>query len=385
MPFPRPAPNAGGAGITTMPNYLLWVEGRERGRRPRACSAARLPIEVIEYDDRSTAEESVRAVERLATQDKVDFILPPWGTGFNLASAPAFRPLRLPAARRYRRHRHGARPRQALEEQLLDARRRPRLCRGACVASRQGARRRHHQQQGRHASVADGFGIDLVHGATPAFDEGRLRAGLRQDLSARHVGLRADHQRGRRAGRRYLRRLLLSAGYLRADPAVRGRQFQSQGVLPRRRHRLPDLSGDCQRGKPNGVMGVGGIDPDSEATCRLLRSATPRSTARRPTAGPARSPMRASQMLQQAIERIGDLDREAVSAELSNGDLRHHPRQGQAGGQPAAHALDGGPVAERPVRRLVAPDRRRRPRASRPAPVASPHAHPPPEGEEQPV
>ena len=28
--------------------------------------------------------------ERLMTQDKVDFVLPPWSTGFNLAAAPIY-------------------------------------------------------------------------------------------------------------------------------------------------------------------------------------------------------------------------------------------------------------------------------------------------------
>ena len=32
----------------------------------------------------------MRLVERLMTQDKVDFVLPPWSTGFNLATAPVF-------------------------------------------------------------------------------------------------------------------------------------------------------------------------------------------------------------------------------------------------------------------------------------------------------
>ena len=48
----------------------------------------RVPIEVVQYDDRSNAEEAVRALERLINQDKVDFILPPWGTGLNLAVGP---------------------------------------------------------------------------------------------------------------------------------------------------------------------------------------------------------------------------------------------------------------------------------------------------------
>ena len=82
--------NAGGAGITTLPNYQLWVHEVNEAGGLEMPDGSRLPIEVIEYDDRSASEEVVRAVERLATQDNVDFILPPWGTGFNLAVAPLF-------------------------------------------------------------------------------------------------------------------------------------------------------------------------------------------------------------------------------------------------------------------------------------------------------
>lgn len=48
----------------------------------------RVPLEVIEYDDHSNADEAVAAVYRLVTEDKVDFILAPWGTGLNLAVGP---------------------------------------------------------------------------------------------------------------------------------------------------------------------------------------------------------------------------------------------------------------------------------------------------------
>jgi oligopeptidase B len=53
-------------------------------------------LEGIEYDDRSQAEEAIRACERLVSQDKVDFMLPPWGTGQNLAVAPIFRRANMP-------------------------------------------------------------------------------------------------------------------------------------------------------------------------------------------------------------------------------------------------------------------------------------------------
>jgi hypothetical protein len=47
-------------------------------------------VELIEYDDRTQPPEAIKAVERLATVDKVDFIMPVYATGFNLAVAPIY-------------------------------------------------------------------------------------------------------------------------------------------------------------------------------------------------------------------------------------------------------------------------------------------------------
>jgi branched-chain amino acid transport system substrate-binding protein len=82
-------PNAPGAGITVLPNYHLWVkEVNAAGGIMLKGIGKRVPIEVIEYDDHSNVDNAVEAVERLITQDKVDFILSPWGTGLNLAVGP---------------------------------------------------------------------------------------------------------------------------------------------------------------------------------------------------------------------------------------------------------------------------------------------------------
>src|SRR5580658_7715139 len=82
-------PNAPGAGITVLPNYHLWVkEVNAEGGIMLKSIGKRVPIEVIEYDDHSNVDNAVEAVERLISQDKVDFILPPWGTGLNLAVGP---------------------------------------------------------------------------------------------------------------------------------------------------------------------------------------------------------------------------------------------------------------------------------------------------------
>src|SRR3984893_9396667 len=82
-------PNAPGAGITVLPNYHLWVkEVNAAGGIMLKSIGKRVPIEVTEYDDHSNVDNAVEAIERLITRDKVDFILPPWGTGINLAVGP---------------------------------------------------------------------------------------------------------------------------------------------------------------------------------------------------------------------------------------------------------------------------------------------------------
>ena len=83
----KTGPFGPGAAVTTLPNYQVWVKTVNDAGGLNV-GGKRMKIEVIEYDDRSNSEEMIKAVERLATQDKVDFILPPWSTGMNLAAAP---------------------------------------------------------------------------------------------------------------------------------------------------------------------------------------------------------------------------------------------------------------------------------------------------------
>jgi len=83
--------NAQGAAVTTLPAYKLWVDDvNKKGGLMIKEFNKRIPVEVVEYDDTSNAEAAVRLTERLMTQDKVDFVLPPWSTGFNLAVAPVY-------------------------------------------------------------------------------------------------------------------------------------------------------------------------------------------------------------------------------------------------------------------------------------------------------
>jgi len=91
----RTGPFAAGAQISQEPNYIMWAEqvnaagGLNVGGKKRK-------IELIGYDDRSEVETMVRTYEKLMGSDKVDLILPPWGTGMNFALMPLAQRHRYP-------------------------------------------------------------------------------------------------------------------------------------------------------------------------------------------------------------------------------------------------------------------------------------------------
>ncbi|OGP53640.1 MAG: hypothetical protein A2Y65_04815 [Deltaproteobacteria bacterium RBG_13_52_11] len=82
-------PLASGNAAASSPYYDLWVkdvnaEGgiyvKEYGKK--------LPVELIIYDDKSDVGTMTKLLEKLITEDKVDFILPPWSTAMLFAAAP---------------------------------------------------------------------------------------------------------------------------------------------------------------------------------------------------------------------------------------------------------------------------------------------------------
>lgn len=86
-----------GAMMTQIRAYDLWVETvnaqggiyvKEYGKK--------IPVEIIRYDDKSDPGTAVRLTEKLLLQDKVHFILPPWGTASNFAIAPVITKYKSP-------------------------------------------------------------------------------------------------------------------------------------------------------------------------------------------------------------------------------------------------------------------------------------------------
>src|SRR6266849_10014654 len=81
-------PYAGGAGTIQAPNYALWLDQLNSKGGIMVKGEGRRPVEYVSIDDRSEIETAVRFYEKLMTDDKVDLVLPPWGTAMNFAVAP---------------------------------------------------------------------------------------------------------------------------------------------------------------------------------------------------------------------------------------------------------------------------------------------------------
>lgn len=311
--------NAGGAGITTIPNYLLWVKEIKDAGGLELPGGKRLPIEVIEYDDRSSAEEVVRATERLATQDKVDFILAPWGTGFNLAVAPLFDRFGYPQlavsavtdkapqfVQRWKKSfwllGGGHDYTEALAGVLKKAKAAGTI-------------------NGKIAmiSVADGFGIDLVTAARPAF---------------KNAGFDVTYDVTYPAGTTDFTPMINEAAKGGADTFVAfsyppetfaiTQQSQVAKFSPKVMY-LGVGTGFPIYGKNNGanaegIMSLGGIDPKNEANV-AYRKRHEEVTGKAPDLWGSVVTYASLQMLQEAIKRKG-LDRDAVSKELSTGTFK---------------------------------------------------------------
>ncbi len=79
-------PYAPGAKMTQTTVYDMWVSDvNAKGGIYLKSIDKRLPVELITYDDKSDVGTSVKLVEKLILEDKVDMVLAPWGTAANVA------------------------------------------------------------------------------------------------------------------------------------------------------------------------------------------------------------------------------------------------------------------------------------------------------------
>lgn len=311
-------PNATGAGITTIPNYKLWVKDVNDAGGLEMPDGSKRMIEVIEYDDRSSNQDLVRAIERLASQDKVDLILPPWSTGANLAIAPLMDRFGYPQlavtavtdkapefAGRWKRsfwmlgggHDYA----KGLVEVLTAAREAGKINDKVAVVS-----------------VADGFGIDLINGARPAFEEAGFD--LVYDKSyplgtSDFAAMMSEAQNSEAdsfVAFSYppdsfgMTKTAISMGY---NPAVF--YVGVGGAFP--------IYPGITEGKSDGVMSIGGVDVNGPGIKDYFAHHA-EVTGNPPDSWASAITYASLQMLEQAVKRVG-LDHAALAEELSTGSF----------------------------------------------------------------
>lgn len=313
----KSGPYAAAAMSIVYPNYVLWVRDvNEAGGLQ--LSDGIYTVELIEYDDQSNPEEAIRALRRLADQDKVDLLLAPYGTAINLAAAPTFHELGYPhlsvtnvsdksleLVRRWPTYftfgtsSHFAQAVIALLERLASD-----------------------GQIGRRAAliyVDDEFGLELSRalrtglverGFDLLYDEGYpLGTGDFQPL------VQVIRERGPDA--------LLACTYpldaLALPQAAMLLDFNPPVYFSAVGPAMP-LFRDQYGDNAEGVMGIGGIDPDAPGLAEYYQRHKA-VTGQEPDRGASTLVYASLQVLQQALQRVGRVDRAALVREIATGSF----------------------------------------------------------------
>ena len=312
----RTGQNATGAGITTIPNYELWVEEVNQNGGLTLPDGSQRMIEVVEYDNRSSNEDLVRAIERLISQDKVDLILPPWGTGGNLAIAPLMAKYGYPQiavtavtdkapefVERWDRSFWMLGGGHDYASGLVDA-----------LTTARDAGKINNKIAA--VSVADGFGIDLIGGARPAFEE---------------AGFELVYDESYPLGTSDFAPILSEASASGADSFVAfsyppgsfgmTKTAQSMGYNPKVFYvsvggAFPIYPGIADQ-KAEGVMAIGGVDADNPEIQDYFGRHI-EFVGSPPDSWASAITYASLEMLAQSVERVG-LDRGALAEELSSG------------------------------------------------------------------
>ena len=314
----KTGPFAGGASVTTLPNYQLWAK-EVNAAGGLMIGGKRVPIEVVEYDDRSNSEEAVKAVERLATQDKVDFILSPWGTGQNLAVAPIMNRLGYPhlaattntnrapeLAKRWANATFWLGLPSDISINLVDL-----------LAKLRGERKI--GQKVAMISVSDQFGIELSTAARDAFTKAGFDLVYDKSYPAGTQDLQPLLKDAMAAGPDVFAAFSYPPDTLGLTDTAKVLGFNPKVFFVGVGTAFPVFK---QRFGANteGVLGIGGWNADSPALKDYFKRHV-EATGREPDRWASPITYATLQVLQQAIERVGKVDRAAVIQEIATGSF----------------------------------------------------------------
>ena len=314
----KTGPNAPGAGITTIPNYQLWLHDIEAAGGIKL-GDKRVPVEVVEYDDQSNTEELVRAVERLINEDKVDFVLSPWGTGMNLAVGPTLNKYGYPhlAATAATDHAYELAARWPNSFWMLGT-----STMGANALTEVLSKLKADGKINNKIamlSVADAFGIELSTAARPAL----AKAGFELALDESYPITTQDFAPLINAAKATGADTFVAFSYPPDTFGLTGAAI-ALGYNPPAFYTavgtafpvFPQLFG------PNvdGVLGVGGVNPN-DPKIQAYNKRHKEVTGQDADSWASPVTYASLEILQQAIERVGKIDRPAIIKEMQTGSF----------------------------------------------------------------
>jgi branched-chain amino acid transport system substrate-binding protein len=307
---PKTGPLAGGAAVSHWPNIQLWAHQINEGGGLDVGGEMR-PVEIIEYDDQTNPGETIKAVQRLATQDEVDFILAPYGTGLNIAAAPIFDRYGYPQITS-----------TAITDQVAELSAQfPNMffTLGGATGLAEGVVKvlsamRDAGEIGNTVAmvnVADAFGIELADAARPAFEEAGFELVYdssyplgTQDLSPVVKGAAAEEPDA-----------FVAFSYP-GDTFGITEQAQIEGLPVKAFYTAVGASFPAYHERfgsaAENIIGAGGVDASSQAY-QDYAAAHQEVTGQHPDYWASAMMYSSLQILQQAIEGADTLDREAVS------------------------------------------------------------------------
>jgi branched-chain amino acid transport system substrate-binding protein len=333
--------NAQGAATTTLPGYDLWVRDvNDKGGIMVKEFSRRIPVEVVaKYDDTSNVETLLRLEEKLMSQDKVNFVLPPWSTGFNLAVAPIFAKYGYP---------HLAVTANSNDEEQL-VKQFPTLFFflnqpphfGAALIEILNRYKSAGQLNNKIAllSVGDQFGAEFAAGFSAGLKANGYEIVLKKSYPLGAADLTAEIKEAKASGAD-----TFIAGSYPPDTFMLTGAAIAQGYNPKIFYTAVGTAfaeyGGNFKGKADGVLGIGGWDPGLPGAMDYYQRQVA-VTGHAPDGWASPVTYASLQILEQAIEKAGTLDRKKVLDEIVNGgpwdtivgpvDLKTHIRETQIG------------------------------------------------------
>ena len=306
---PKTGPLAGGAAVSYWPNVRLWIED-VNARGGLMVDGEPHMLELIEYDDQTNPGETIKAVQRLATQDEADIILPPYSTGLNLAAAPIFNRFGYPMITSTAT----VDDPEALVSQFPNVF----ISLGGAKPIAEGAVEvlaalRDRGDIGNRVAmvnVADAFGIELAENARPAFEA---------------AGFEIVYDTSYPLGTQDLSTVVKGAADTNPDAFVAWsyppdtfaltEQAQIEGMNPGAFYTAVATAFPAYQGRfgdsIEGVLGIGGVDADSESFQEYAKRHTD-VTGAAPDFWASAMVYSTYQVLEQSIEAVGTIDNEAI-------------------------------------------------------------------------